>query len=292
LVQVKVPEKLYVRLYAGMGDFYKRYFCHPTWQCIEDLKTKHPKTKIHALLVSQTIPALEFVDYNPYIDKVIKPGMHLREFKNLDVTKYVGNYTFLSPVLAKKFTLNTPKIYLSDNDKTFVNNITSSYKKYICLHPFAGDKYGLDTRTPLKVEQYTPIINKLIDKGYTVIMLGKSWQRINHGSKNTRVIKETFKWDKDGFVNLIDRTNARTAAELVRRSSGFVGTASSMMCAAWSMGGIKTVIVTSQRWIKPLREMPWAKDKITDPNHKMLYLNHDRSPQKFKEIAHDTADWF
>ena len=275
-----------------MGDFYKRYFCHITWQCIEDLKKKHPEVSIHALLVSQTIPALELVDHHPCIDKVIKPRIHLKDFKEKDIKNYVGDHRFLSPAIAKKFEQKKPPIYLSNEDKDFVNKITSKHGKYICLHPFAGDRYGLDTRTPLKVEQYTPIINAIINSGYKVIMLGKSWERINHGSKNARLVTEVFKLNKDGFVNLIDKTNARTAAELVKRSAGFVGTASSMMCAAWSMGGVKTVIVTSERWIKPLQEMPWAKDKITNPNHKMLYLNHDRSPQKLKEIAHETADWF
>lgn len=292
MVQVDIPNKLYVRLYAGMGDFYKRYFCHQTWQCLEDLKTKHPDKSIAALLVSQTLPALNLVDYHPYIDKIIKPKIHLREFKNKDINKYVGGYTFLNPKMAQQFEQKIPPIYLSDNDKEFIKRTTDNIDKYICLHPFAGDKYGLNTRTPLNVEQYIPTIQALINAGYTVIMLGKSWERINLGSKNTRIVQEKFTWSNPKFINLIDKTNVRTGAELVKRSNGFVGTASSFMCAAWSMGKIKTVIITSQRWKKPLEEMPWAQNKITLPIHKMLYLNHDRSSQKLKEIANATTKWF
>jgi ADP-heptose:LPS heptosyltransferase len=275
-----------------MGDFYKRYFCHPTWQCIKDLKEKNPQVDISALLVSQTIPALDFVDHHPCINKVIKPRIHLKDFRNKDIKQYVGDHVFLSPGLAKNFKLEIPSVYLSNTDMDFVDKITSKYNKYICLHPFAGDVYGLDTRTPLKVEEYIPIIKALTKKGYAVLMFGKSWARIKHGSKSTRLVKEIFKWSHEGFVNLIDQTNARTAAELVKRSNGFVGTASSLMCAAWSMTGIKTTIITPIRWKKPLTDMVWAKDKIEDPNHMMLYLNHDRSTKKLKDIANATAEWF
>jgi ADP-heptose:LPS heptosyltransferase len=276
LVQIKVPNKLYVRLYAGMGDFYKRYFCHPTWQCIEDLKTKHPEVNIRALLVSQTIPALELVDYHPYIGKIIKPRIHLKDFKNKEIKDYVEDHVFLSPGLAKNFQLRIPPIYLSKEDINFVNDITTKHDKYICIHPFAGDVYGLDTRMPLKVEEYIPMIKALIKKGYKVIML----------------VQEGFNWSHNGFTSLIDKTNARTAAALVKKSSGFIGTASSLMCAAWSMTGIKTTIITPIRWKKPLLDMVWAKERIEDPNHMMLYLNHDRSTKKLKDIADDTANWF
>lgn len=289
---VKIPEKLYVRLYAGMGDFYKRYFCHPTWQCLEDLKKQHPKTKIKALLVSQTIPALELVDYHPHIDKIIRPKIHLREFKNEDITKYMGDSRFLTPQIASNFVCKIPPIYLSPKDKEFIEHITSKYNNFICLHPFAGDAYGLNTRTPLRIEQYIPIIKALIKLGYTVFMLGKSWDRIMRGSTRTRKVVERFHWAYPGFVNLINQTNVRTGAELVRRSKGFVGTASSLMCAAWSMNETRTVIITPQRWEKPLLEMPWAKARINDPKHKMLYLNNDRSIQKLKEIANTVAKWF
>ena len=293
MVQLNIPDKLYVRLYAGMGDFYKRYFCHSTWQCLEDLKMKHPEVSIHALCVSQTIPALELVDYHPCIDKVIKPKIHLREFKQLDVTKYIGEYQFLNPGIAKRFEQNITPIYMSKEDEEFVDNVKTKYGDYICIHPFAGDTYGLNTRTPLKVKEYIPIINALVDSGYNVIMLGKSWKRIVQGTDGkTKTIQETFDWTRPGFINMIDKTNVRTGAALVKNSSGFVGTASSFMCAAWSMGGIKTSIITSMKWKQPLEEAPWAKDKIGNPNHQMIYLNNGRSANKLKEIADVTANWF
>ena len=289
---MKIPKKLWVRLYAGMGDFYKRYFWHPTWKCLEDLKTKNPDVEITALLVSQTIPALEFVDYHPCLDKLVKPKMHIRELKKHDITKYVGDATFLGPGLAKKFICKTPPIYLSKQDKEFVKNITSQHKKYICIHPFSGDRYGLNTRTPLLVQQYIPIIDALVAKGYSVFLMGKNWDRINLGSTKPIKINENIPWGRVGMINLINKTNARTSAELIRLSSGFVGTASSMMCAAWSMGGIKTTILTPKRWKEPIETMPWAKDKINDPNHQVLYLDGIRTPQRLGEIANVTANWF
>jgi len=292
MVQLKIPEKLYVRLYAGMGDFYKRYFCHPTWQCLEDLKNKHPNISIHALLVSQTIPALELIDNHPYIDKIIRPMIHLREFKNEDITKYVGNHRLLTQPMANNFEQNIPPIYLSKEDEDFLQKITSQHKKFICLHPFAGDKHGMNTRTPLLVNEYIPIIDSLVNKGYSVMLMGKTWERIHLGSKGTYIIKESAPPNRPGLVNLINKTNVRTGAELIRRSNGFVGTASSMMCAAWSMGGIRTTIITARRWQKPLVEMPWTQDKIANPNHQMIYLDNNRSPQKLKEIANVTAKWF
>lgn len=289
---IKVPEKIYVRLYAGMGDFYKRYFCHPTWQCLEDLKKQYPETKIKALLVSQTIPALRLVDYHPCLDETIEPKIHLREFKDKDITKYVGDYVPLGVGVATKFIRNIPPIFMSSKDKEFIKSITSKYNRFICLHPFAGDAYGLNTRTPLKLPEYIPTIKSLIRSGYTVFMLGKSWDRIIAGTNKTKKIIERFDWQHPGFVNLIDKTNVRTSAELIRQSDGFVGTASSLMCAAWSMEATKTVIITSQRWKQPLEEMPWAKDRIIQPQNKMIYLNNDRSPQRLQEVADITTRWF
>jgi ADP-heptose:LPS heptosyltransferase len=275
-----------------MGDFYKRYFGHPTWQCLEDLKKNRPNTEIAALLVSQTTPALSLVDYHPYIDKIIRPKIHLKDFKKRNIEKFIGDYKMLSPKIANKFELKKPPIYMSDKDKEYVDKITSTYKNIVCLHPFAGDRYGLNTRKPLHVQEYIPIIQTLIGKGFTVVMLGKTWERIQPGIHNIRSIEEDFKWKADGFVNLINKTNVRTGAEIVRRAGRFVGTASSFMCAAWSMDDVRTAVITPQAWKKPLEEMPWAQNKINDPRHKMIYLNHDRTPNKLKEVADATSEWF
>lgn len=295
MVSVKIPPRVYVRLYAGMGDFFKRYFLHCSWQCLEDLKAKQPEVSVHALLASQTLPALELVDYHPCIDKIVKPELHTRQVKRMGAETFMGDHTFLNNKMAQQFELKMPPIYLSDDDKVFVNNITDNHEKYIIVHPFSGDKTGTRTRSPLKPLRYVPIIKALIAKGYTVVLLGGDWSRVGDGGRRpgrVHTVSERFDWQIKGLINLMDQTNIRTAAELVKRSDGFVGTASSFMCAAWSIGEVNSVVLTSERWRKPLANMPWAKDRIKAPQNKVLYIPEHRTPQTFKNIETEIVKWF
>ena len=289
MIQIKIPDRVYVRLYAGMGDFFKRYFLHCSWQCLEDLKSKYPNVEVHALLASQTLPALKLVDYHPYIDKIIAPGLHTRQVKKMGPEKFVGDHIALSNRMAKQFELKVPPIYLSEEDKEFVDNISKD-KKFIVLHPFAGDKHGLNTRTPLKPLRYVPIIKALVGTGHNIVLLGSSWPRVNE--KGIKTIKEEFTWRINGLINLIDKTNVRTGTELVKRASGFVGTASSFMCAAWSIGNKRSVILTSERWRQPLETMIWAKDRIKEPQNHMIYIPKNRTPALHQDIIKETANWF
>lgn len=284
-----IPNKVYVRLYGGMGDFFKRYLTHCTWQCLEDFKAKNPQVSIRALLVSQTTPALKLVDYHSCIDEVVLPHMHPREFRKMDIAKYMDGYVPLRNNLAKQYELKTPPFYLSNEDENFIKQTTAHLKKYIVLHPFAGDKYSLNSRTPLKPKQYIPIIKALTKKGYKVLLLGGSWQRIHE--KQTRVIQEKFDWKIDGLINLINKTNVRTGAELVKRADGFVGTASSFMCAAWSLEK-RSVVLISSRWKKPLETTPWAKNRGKQSQNHIVYLPKKRTPQVYRDMTEQTAEWF
>jgi ADP-heptose:LPS heptosyltransferase len=272
-----------------MGDFFKRYFLHCSWQCLEALKAEHPEVSVHALLVSQTIPALELVDHHPHIDKVITPKIHPRVVRKLGADKFVGDHVMLSNRMAKQFELRQPPVYLSEEDKEFVDSISTG-KKFITLHPFAGDRFGVHTRTPLKPNRYIPIIKALTETGHNVVLLGSKWSRLNE--KHTWTIDEVFNWRINGLINLIDKTNVRTAAELVKRSAGFVGTASSLMCAAWSLGNKRSVVLTSARWKEPLETMVWAKDRCKEPQNKIIYIPPKRTPRIHDNIARETADWF
>jgi ADP-heptose:LPS heptosyltransferase len=296
LVPVKIPEKVYVRLYAGMGDFFKRYFLQCTWQCLEDLKAKHPEVKINALLASQTVPALDLVDHHPCIDEVVKPMLHTKQVKEMGPEHFMGDHVPLSNRMAQQFELKMPPIYLSESDEVFVDAIqVAANHKYIVVHPFSGDIIGNTTRSPLKPARYAPIVRALVESGYSVVLLGSSWSRLLPEARKpgrTRMIEEKFNWETTGLVNLIDKTNIRTAVELVKRSNGFVGTASSFMCAAWSLGSVRSVILTSERWREPLTNMVWAKDRIKEPQNKVVYIPKNRTPQTFQDIETETAGWF
>jgi ADP-heptose:LPS heptosyltransferase len=282
-----------------MGDFFKRYFLHCSWRCLDDLKAKHPEVKINALLASQTIPALGLVDYHPHINKVIAPGLHTRQVKRIGPEKLMGDYVFLSNRMAQQFELKTPSIYLSNDDKVFVDNITNKHKKYIVVHPFSGDAVGNNTRSPLKPIRYIPIIKALIATGHSVVLLGGPWSRVADGGQRAgknpgrvKIVQERFDWKIKGLINLIGKTNIRTGAELTKRADGFVGTASSFMCAAWSLGNIRSVVLISERWREPLTNMVWAKDRIKEPQNKVIYIPAARNVQTFQDIQNETANWF
>jgi hypothetical protein len=64
------------------------------------------------------------------------------------------------------------------------------------------------------------------------------------------------------------------------------------MCAAWSIGDIRSVIIISERWREPLETMVWAKDRCKEPQNKIIYLPPTRTPQTFEDMTNETASWF
>ena len=275
---IEIPDKISVALWGGMGDFFKRYLLHPSFGCLKDLKIQHPNITIRAVINSQTRPAVDLLDYNPYIDEVIKLDKHPKDYYFLRNNEEIYN----------QFKVEKPKIYLSKEDINFVNSVVP--KKYICLHPFCGtgSENRINGRAPLTPGEYKMTVDNLIDLGYDVVILGGSYEKTSFNGKRTTV-KEHFPYKRKGVINLIGETNVRTGAEIIRRADGFIGTASAWRGAAWCMEETDSYIILTKAWKEKMERRSWTKTLNTDGRHKTLYLDKNRD---IKKISDDIASWF
>ena len=114
----KIPDKIFAFAGGGLGDIY--WTCLMSeWAFFEDIKTKNPKAKIHAVMSSANPLSAELVKYNPWIDKldIIEPkdrrGIELTAFKESD-------YMLLRKMNKSTFKIKD-SLFLSADDEKFVS---------------------------------------------------------------------------------------------------------------------------------------------------------------------------
>jgi len=288
---MKIPNKVFLFLGGGLGDHYKRYFFDSAWGCLPDLKTKRPDIYVKGISISHAPDAGELIKHHPFLDEIEIINKHPKE-----ISKGIGEgFEKLKPIMAQEFNVTEPEIYLNAQDKIDLAKIKKNIGKYIVIHPFSGDKTGWPTRSPIQTDRYKPIIEGLIAEGFSVLLLGHTYEKRKANKKNKTIksehIAETFDFQMDGFYNLINKINARTGAVLVKDSDGFVGTASSFLCAAWMLGK-RSVTITSIAWEPKLKQGIIISKKSIEPQNKIIYIPQKRDIQVFKNMTETTVDWF
>ena len=69
------PKSVFVTLDGGLGDVFYTYNRRKNaWGYIESLKKMYPQTIIKAMCSTHNPQTLEFIKYNPYIDKAEEFG--------------------------------------------------------------------------------------------------------------------------------------------------------------------------------------------------------------------------
>jgi hypothetical protein len=228
-----VVSKIFFPINGGLGDAYKGYWSYLPYGKLGALKEKYPNCKVKFIVCSHNPQTAEFFKYHPYIDEVeVHPAVRRDPGDappgKIIEAKYGKGYTPASSLLRefKDLPYIEPAVYLKNQkERDFVEDIASR-GKYICIHPFAG---GVVRNVP-KIKTYYKIALKINNKlDCNVVILGGSYERATE--RETRFTKEAFPYASSRIINLMDKTNARTAAQIVRSGAGFVGTWSCFLCA-------------------------------------------------------------
>jgi ADP-heptose:LPS heptosyltransferase len=138
---------------------------------------------------------------------------------------------------------------MAESEQALVDRLTVT--DYVVIHPFAGRP----DRATMPEEGYIPIIDRLIDKGLIVIVIG--------GGKD-----EMFTYAAKGLVNLVNKASVRVAVNLVLGCKGFIGSHSSMILPAWYKN-VKTVCI-----VPPYHDggQPW--NEFWDSNNPTVWGAH------------------
>jgi ADP-heptose:LPS heptosyltransferase len=286
--------KFYITLWGGLGDFLKIYYTHHNWRCLEALKARRPDIKIKALVYSLNPSAKEFIEHHPCIDEIFQPDLPLVEMR-IKGLKAFKEFIEHHPCIAdgyiplqnagpwiRNLPKSKPAIYLSDKDKQFIKDIRKRTKRYIALHPFSAmPAHPAHSRTAMATDKYMPIIEGLGKKGYSVITLGKSRP---HRS-------ETFDFEADNLINLVNKIDSRIALALVDGSAGFIGANSCFMCHAW-LEQKRSFVVMSYLWATQITKNGFTNNRRKQPQNKIVFLPKDRDSAPYGRIQQEAINWF
>lgn len=226
-------KRIFFPINGGLGDVYKGYWSYLPYGKLGAFKKKYPDSIIKFIVCSHNPQSSKFYRYHPYIDEIeVYPAIRRdpgdKSPGELIADKYGEDYTWARSLHRefKALPYKEPLVYLKDQkEKRFVKNITSA-GKYISLHPFAG---GTVRNVP-SLETYYKIACRLNKElGYNIVILGGSYTRTTE--RDTRETQEEFSYSGKGIIDLVGKTNSRTAAQIVRNGAGFIGTWSCFLCA-------------------------------------------------------------
>jgi len=264
--------KFYVHTCGGMGDHYLGYF-NPNCKkyglgFIEQLKEEYPNSTVKLIAHPANPQGPEFFRYHPHIDEIEThpwvAGLGNCKNKEKEAKGYIELEEFgKEKEWAKR---KNETIYTSEEDDKFLKTILNK-KPFVVLHPFASDKQ----RMPMQPRQFFPLVDSIIkDYGIKVIVLGGSYKRTRNRLDQ---IKEEFPYEREGLINLIGKTNSRTAAKIIHSSKVLIANHSGLWCAA-SIGGIKLIAMHRNpeyhsKWIKSIFVDDGASSVVIDVNEKI-----------------------
>jgi hypothetical protein len=228
-----VVDRIFFPINGGLGDAYKGYWSYAPYGKLGALKEAHPSCRIKFIVCSHNPQSAEFYRFHPHIDEVEEhPAVRREPLDKRSPGDIISNKYGKGYTRATKFNKEfselpyvKPIVHLKNKkERDFIDKIASR-GKYICIHPFAG---GVVRGVP-KVEFYHKIALRVKELGYNAVILGGSYKR--ETERDTRRTEEVFPYTGSGIINLVNKTNARTAAQLVREGAGFIGTWSCFLCA-------------------------------------------------------------
>jgi ADP-heptose:LPS heptosyltransferase len=229
---------IHLRAGGGVGDFIYSYFKKQRWKLLEAVKQKHPNIPVAVVLTCHSSSAQELIAMNPHIDLVLTqewfPPKHKKEKLWQELISSTDIKDFARE---KKIEPVASKLYLHKKEQEILKEIKKN--KYIVCHPFAGLPHRGCFQHPKDNKykcfpdyKYKEVLNDMITEGYHVVLVGRSERNMKGIRNNT----ESFDFDKEKVHNFIDNASLRLSTELTRQASGFIGTHSSMLSAAWTNG--------------------------------------------------------
>jgi ADP-heptose:LPS heptosyltransferase len=162
--------------------------------------------------------------------------------------------------LPESFKCYKNDVYLSGEEEELFQEISAD--PYIVLHPFAGEK----KRIRIQPDAYKYLVDKLIDQyDMKVVVVGGTYKR-DRRLKNipSTIVHEVFKYEREGLVNLVNKSSLRLPTKLTINAQAFAGAHSAFMCAAWERRIPTVAFVKEQqakRFVcKPRFDGRWHKD--------------------------------
>lgn len=229
--------RVYFECGGGLGDLIMVYcstgkekelptsdgYASKWFRKLKAIKTKHPSVTTIVVMQNHNAHAKELIKHDPYIDEVhqhpwVPPGAPRQKWKIMYRCVPIE-----SRFNGDDYDVSEPKVYMNKEDRKIVDGVQG---KFIVIHPFARGS----VREVLTIDYYKKIIDDLVDFGYKVVVIGQSYTLQCKKGAN---IKERFDYEREGLINLVNRCSIRASVNLVFRCSGFIGTHSCMILAAW-----------------------------------------------------------
>lgn len=252
-----MSKHVYLIASGGLGDIFQVYFSNPNrpedievsdrypssdpsqalwFRRLRNFKSRHPDIQVSLVLASHNPNSHELFEYDPYIDEIIQKPYSLdlddegykvweSEKERENNIQYHHKWSHYQPA--------PPEIYLGPGEKGIIDAVCNS-GPFIAVHPGAG----LRCRVVVSISDYRKIIGRLIDSGYKVVVLGKSYKKSIDNINE--VVYESYEDRRRGVLSLVNKVSARVALALSMRCSGFIGSHSALILAAW-YAGIKSV---------------------------------------------------
>ncbi len=206
---------VYTKTESGMGDFLAQYLGDGLFKYMKHLKTNGFKSQIINWDYTHNACTLNIAELNPYFKSEQKPWGAWAEYNNnKDIIKLEDLFDWTT------IPEETPEFYLSDGEQKWVEGLP---KEYYALHAQAGHA----SRALVCHLCLEDLITHLA-KTMPVVLLGGSGPRCGMG----RNLDEHYNWEHPNLINCIDKQNARTQCEVVKRCTKFVGGFSAYEVAA------------------------------------------------------------
>lgn len=247
--------KYYIHMTGGIGDHFVAYFGANKNQhdfqitgleYLVSIKTLFPKSEIK--LISHCKAGKSIVtlfERHPFIDKLEILSPLRRNEQCLELYKETKGFKSLFEygVIRSLEKKSQPKIFLTKEEENFIRNLG---REYITIHPYAAAK----ERIMFSPNEYESLINEISTFCPVVIL----------GAEN----KNYYKYkSRKNVINLTNKTNLRTSAQIVLNSKLLIANNSSMSCVL--SGGQKPQILLSYtKGIKILEDLisrRWSKGK-------------------------------
>lgn len=191
--------KLSFTLYGGLGDYILKYLGDPGNRLTYLLMAV---PDIEFRVASQCPAGIDFVKNCPLFKR-----QHVYEEKRFTLNKLKNDISYISNI--SEYPKIVPPIWLDSDEEEILAKVERPYGVF---HPFASS----GARNLFSVFDISKMVQWIADvSGVNMLVLGK--ENFNYESSNVKRIKGS----------------PRLAVKLVERSSFFVGSHSSMQCAAW-----------------------------------------------------------
>lgn len=227
---------LYLSSGGGLGDTIYNFFMKEDWRSIKNIKENYPQIELITIFHSHCKEAAELVTFNPFIDGILsykwynKNNPNKFNWKNLINNNIKPVKEFIKKNKTKQ---ENNSIFLNTHEQKIYEDLTK--EPYVVVAPFAGSSERTILSKNNKKCHCLPqeTLLSLLDKisiEHKVIIIGQSNTINEHHNNRT----DQLPYINDKIIDLTNKTPLRVTIKLAQSATGFIGTHSSLLVAAWT----------------------------------------------------------